>query len=246
MQLVRFLYCDNSGVIRGKATHIDHLDVRMDRGIGLTVAMQSFTSSETIAPGAGFGPVGEIRLVPDPETFVMLPYTASSARMLADMYKLSQEPWENCARYFLRRMDDAARERGLRVKAAFESEFTLAVETDEGYRPFDNSLCFSSIGMDGADDYVSTLVAALNGQHISVEQYYAELGAGQQEMSISYADALQAADNQITFRDTARGVAMKQGLIASFAPKPFVDQAGNGCHIHFSAWNLEGEINLFF
>ena len=122
----------------------------------------------------------------------------------------------------------------------------MAVETDEGYRPFDNSLCFSSIGMDSTDDYISALVGALNKQNISVEQYYAELGAGQQEMSITYADALRAADNQITFRDTARGVAMKQGLVASFAPKPFVDQAGNGCHIHFSAWELEGETNLFF
>ena len=246
VQLVRFLFCDNSGVIRGKATHIDHLNARMDGGIGLTVAMQSFTSSETIAPGAGFGPVGEIRLVPDPDTFVTLPYSPTNGRMLADMYKLNKEPWENCARHFLKRMDYQARERGLRIKAAFESEFTLAVETDEGYRPFDNSLCFSSIGMDSTDDYISALVGALNKQNISVEQYYAELGAGQQEMSITYADALRAADNQITFRDTARGVAMKQGLVASFAPKPFVDQAGNGCHIHFSAWELEGETNLFF
>ena len=246
VQLVRFLYCDSSGVIRGKATHIDHLEARMEQGIGLTVAMQSFTSSESIAPGAGFGPVGEIRLVPDPATLVRLPYTAASARMIADMYKLDQQPWENCARYFLKRMDAAARARGLRVKAAFESEFTLAVETDEGYRPFDRSLCFSTVGMDSADSYVSALVEALEQQDMNVEQYYAELGAGQQEMSITYADALQAADNQVTFRDTARGVAMKQGLIASFAPKPFVDQAGNGCHIHFSAWNQEGETNLFF
>ena len=112
--------------------------------------------------------------------------------------------------------------------------------------PFDRSLCFSTVGMDSADSYVSALVEALEQQDMNVEQYYAELGAGQQEMSITYADALQAADNQVTFRDTARGVAMKQGLIASFAPKPFVDQAGNGCHIHFSAWNQEGETNLFF
>jgi glutamine synthetase len=63
---------------------------------------------------------------------------------------------------------------------------------------------------------------------------------------VTYDDALRAADNQITLRDTARGVAMKQGLVASFAPKPFSDQAGNGCHIHFSAWDGNGETNLFF
>ncbi len=246
IQLVRFIYCDNSGVIRGKATHVDHLSGRMNHGIGLTVAMQSFTSSETIAPGAGFGPVGEIRLVPDPETFVILPYSPGNARMIADMFRLDREPWENCPRYFLKRMCDRAAGLGLRIKAAFESEFSLAVETDEGYEPFDRSLCFSTIGMDYADEYIGDLVDALGQQGISVEQYYAELGAGQQELSVTYTDALRAADNQVTLRDTARGVAMKQGLIASFAPKPFADQAGNGCHIHFSAWDRDAERNLFF
>ncbi len=132
------------------------------------------------------------------------------------------------------------------MKAAFESEFSLVIETEDGYEPFDRSLCFSTIGMDSADEYIGDLVEALGRQGISVEQYYAELGAGQQELSVTYADALRAADNQVTLRDTARGVAMKQGLIASFAPKPFADEAGNGCHIHFSAWDRDGERNLFF
>lgn len=246
VQLVRFIYCDNSGVIRGKATHIDHLSRRMEQGIGLTVAMQSFTSSESIAPGAGFGPVGEIRLVPDPDTYAILPYSPGNARMIADMFTLDRAPWDNCPRAFLKRMNERAAGLGLRIKAAFESEFSLAIETDDGYKPFDRSLCFSTIGMDSADEYISDLVKALEQQHISVEQYYAELGAGQQELSVTYADALRAADNQITLRDTARGVAMKHGLIASFAPKPFADQAGNGCHIHFSAWDTDGETNLFF
>ncbi len=160
VQLVRFIYCDSSGVIRGKATHVDHLSGRMSYGIGLTVAMQSFTSSETIAPGAGFGPVGEIRLVPDPETFVMLPYSPGNARMIADMLTLDREPWENCPRYFLKRMSERAAGLGLRIKAAFESEFSLAVETDDGYEPFDRSLCFSTIGMDCADEYIGDLVEA--------------------------------------------------------------------------------------
>lgn len=245
-QLIRFIYCDSSGVIRGKATHVDHLEARMAQGIGLTVAMQSFTSSESIAPGAEFGPVGEVRLVPDPETFALLPYSPRNARMIADMYTLERKPWDNCARHFLRRMTERAADLGFRIKAAFENEFSLAVETEDGYEPFDRSLCFSTVGMDSADEYIGELVEALGQQGISVEQYYAELGAGQQEMSVTYDDALRAADNQITFRDTARGVAMKQGFVASFAPKPFANEAGNGCHIHFSAWDEAGENNLFF
>lgn len=246
VQLVRFIYCDSSGVIRGKATHVDHLRGRMDYGIGLTVAMQSFTTAETIAPGAGFGPVGEVRLIPDAGTFTLLPYSPRNARMIADMFALDRTPWENCPRYFLKRMIERAAGFGLRIKAAFESEFSLAVETDDGYEPFDHSLCFSTIGMDSADEYITDLVDALGQQGISVEQYYAELGAGQQELSVTYDDALRAADNQITLRDTARGIAINHGLIASFAPKPFANEAGNGCHIHFSAWDDDGDNNLFF
>ncbi|MDX1432185.1 MAG: glutamine synthetase, partial [Gammaproteobacteria bacterium] len=90
------------------------------------------------------------------------------------------------------------------------------------------------------------VVVALLSPGISAALYSAERGAGQPALSVTYADARRAADNQLTLRDTARGVALKQGLIASFAPKPFADQAGNGCHIHFSAWNDEGDTNLFF
>jgi len=41
-------------------------------------------------------------------------------------------------------------------------------------------------------------------------------------------------------------VALKHGLYASFAPKPWADQAGNGCHIHFSGWNRERTVNRFY
>ena len=64
VQLVRFLYCDNGGVIRGKSTHVGQLARRMQSGIGLVKGMQSFTSLDTLAPDATYGPVGEIRLVP--------------------------------------------------------------------------------------------------------------------------------------------------------------------------------------
>jgi len=33
-----------------------------------------------------------------------------------------------------------------------------------------------------------------------------------------------------------RAVARRHGLAVSFAPKPWPDQAGNGCHLHVSGW----------
>src|SRR5436190_1578040 len=71
VQLVRFLYCDNAGVIRGKASHTDGLESRMTSGIGLTVAMQAMNLLDQLQAVDGMGPVGEVRLVPDSDTFVV-------------------------------------------------------------------------------------------------------------------------------------------------------------------------------
>jgi glutamine synthetase len=234
--LVRFLYCGNDGVIRGKACHTRFLDSYLISGIGLTVAMQSFNMLDQLVPEGSFGPVGEIRLVPDPDTFAVLPYAPRSARLLCDMVTLEGEPWGACPRSFLKRMIQRARAAGVELQAAFENEFTLARREGERYVPLDHSPCFSTIGMDAATPVMIDVIDALVAQGVHPEQYYAELGPGQQELPVRYAGALRAADNQLTVRETARGVAWKHGLLASFAPKPFPDQAGNGSHIHFSLW----------
>jgi glutamine synthetase len=149
-----------------------------------------------------------------------------------------------CQRSFLRRAADRLAERGLRLEVAFENEFTLAHRAEDGFRPVDRSLCFSTIGMTASQDYADELVGALGDQGIALEQYYAELGHGQQEISTAHAPAVAASDRQVLVRETIRGVAASQGLVASLAPKPWPDAAGNGCHIHFSLWDDSG--NRFY
>jgi len=121
-QLVRFLYCGNDGVIRGKACHTRFLPSYLSSGIGLTVAMQSFNVMDQLAPDGSFGPVGEIRLMPDLDSFALLPYAPRTARLLCGMATLEGAPWGACPRSFLARMIDRAREQGLILKAAFEIE----------------------------------------------------------------------------------------------------------------------------
>ncbi|MFL5757519.1 MAG: glutamine synthetase family protein [Chloroflexota bacterium] len=244
LQLVRFLYCDNGGVIRGKSTHADQLARRMASGIGLVKGMQSFTSLDFLAPDATYGPVGEIRLVPDPETFVVLPYAPRSGQMIANMIEVDHQPWALDPRGFLARMVAHAAERGLQFDAAFENEFYLVRRTADGVEPVDQSLCFSGIGMESTEDVIQDVIAALTAQGLTVELSHPELGPGQQELSIRHAPALRAADNQITYRQTVRAVAAKHGLIASLAPKPFADQAGSGAHVHWSIWDADHRTNL--
>ncbi len=246
LRLVRFLYCDNDGIIRGKATGIAGLKDRLETGIGLTVAMQAFTMLDHLATVEGMGPVGEIRLVPDPDTFVIAPYAPHTGVLLVDMETLDGKPYAADGRAFLRRTIERAADKDLEIVAAFEPEWSLARQVEGAFVPLDDGGCFTTTGMDMAQDVIDEIVAALEAQGLTVEQYYAELGWGQQELSIRHAPALQASDRHLLYRETVRGVALKHGLYASFAPKPWADQAGNGCHLHFSGWNRDRTVNRFY
>ena len=94
-------------------------------------------------------------------------------------------------------------------------------------------------------ELINDLADALIFQGLDVEGFYPESGPGQQEVNIRYADAAQAADRQIIYRETVRGVAYRHGLIASFLPKLLEDKAGSGCHLNFSLWrngkNISGD-----
>jgi glutamine synthetase len=244
IRLVRFLWCGNDGTMRAKASARRGLPGRLSAGIGLTVAMQAMNSLDQLQPVAGMGPVGEVRLVPDLETFRILPYAPHTAALLTDHVGLDGSPAPVCQRSFLKRMERDLAKRGLVLRAGFENEFSLATRVDGEYVPIDSALCFSTIGMTAAQDYIDELASALEAQRIPLEQYYAELGHGQQEISTSHAPALQAADEQLLVRETIRNVATGRGLVGSLAPKPWPDNAGNGCHIHFSLW--QGSANHFY
>lgn len=247
VRLVRFLYTDNGGIIRGKATNVRDLAHRIGDGIGLTLAMQAMNMLDQLAPVEGMGPVGEIRLTPDPASFKLLPYAPGSAAMTSDMIKLDGTPWEACPRSFLKRQVAAAADMGLALEMAIELEWSMAQRKPEGgYAPIDEALCFSTTAMTIASDVMIDIVDALIAQDIPVELYYPELGHGQQELSIRHADPLTAADNHIFTRETIRNVAYQHNMIASLAPKPFPDQAGNGGHIHFSLWDANDKRNLMF
>lgn len=244
LRLVRFLWCGNDGTIRGKSSARRGLEHRLEAGIGLTVAMQAMNALDQLQPVPGYGPVGEVRLVPDVDTFRVLPYAPYTGAVLTDHMQLDGTPAAVCQRSFLKRMESRLVERDLSLRASFENEFSLATRVDGSYVPIDAALCFSTIAATQAQDYVDELVAALEAQSIPLEQYYAELGHGQQEISTGHAPAVQAADEQILVRETIRGVAARHGLVASLAPKPWPDNAGNGGHVHFSLW--DGARNRFY
>lgn len=249
VKLIRFEYCDVSGVARTKAIHVGQLEHKLREGVNLTRAQMSINLLETVVDIPGMEPVGEIRLVADPATFTVLPWANSSASVLCDQWGHDRRDWGACPRSYLKSVIASAAALGITVQASFENEYYLAREEDGRYLPFDlpgHTPVYSAIGHDLNADLMVETTDALLAQGLIVEQAINEYGAGQQEISIRYADALRSADNQMKFRDTVRGVALRHGLLASFAPKPFPEQIGSGAHIHFSLWDSSGRANLLY
>lgn len=237
VRFVRILWCDNANIIRAKAVHRGTLTEYIQHGVGISAAQQAIpVMYDAPAPGSGLSPVGEVRLVPDWNTFTPLPYAPRHARVMGEMFK-DGLPWQLCPRNFLKKMVSQAQWEGLDVIAAFENEFYLLRQTPEGIVPADKTVFASTQAMDLHQEVIDDIAEALVEQGILVEQYYPESGPGQQEISILYSQALSAADQQIAFRETVKAIAFQHHLTASFLPKIFADKAGSGCHLHLSLWH---------
>ena len=236
VKFIRVLWCDNANVIRGKAIHIDALPRHMKYGVSLSAAQQAIpVMTDAVAPGSDLGPVGEVWLRPDWSTLTVLPYAPSHARVLGDMTK-DGEPWPWCSRQFLKRMIQSAAALDIEVMAAFEPEFYLLQVEGDRIIPADETVFAASLSMDIQRAVIDAIAEALIAQNIPVEQYYPESGPGQQEITVRYTHALQAADQHIALRETVRAIARQHGLRASFVAKIFESCAGSGCHLHLSLW----------
>ncbi len=248
IKFVRILWCDNANVIRAKAAHVDFLEEYIDNGVGITMAQMALpVMYDSVVPETGLGPVGEVRLMPDWSTLTMLPFAEGQAQVISDMViSESGTIWEHCPRGFLNRQIRRLEIQGLTLKAVFENEFFLLNKDAEGKLiPSDNTVFSATGSMNIHCEFINNLADALISQGLEVEGYYPESGPGQQEVNIRFADAARAADRQIIYRETVRGVARQHGLIASFLPKLFEDKAGSGCHLNFSLWrnadNISGD-----
>ncbi|MBB6645396.1 gamma-glutamylputrescine synthetase [Halobellus ruber] len=245
VELVRIVFVNNSGVPRGRVVDAESLPGVLEEGTNVTQAMQSFNALDALAPEGRYGPAGEVRVVPDPETYTDLPYAERAALLLADLRDLDGEPWAAGPRAQLREYLDDIGAEGYVPRLSFESEFYYTTETDDGETvPFDDSTCFASEGMQSAHDPILDTVDALKSQGMGLSAYYPEYGPGQQELVVDHDDGVAASDSQILFTETVKAVADAHGLGASFRPTPFDGLPGNGCHIHLSVWR-EGENVLY-
>lgn len=246
IELIRAIYVGPDGITRGKAFRPKSLDEILESGVGLTQAQASVNVFDHLPQESKFQPVGEVRIRPDLSTFQVLPYLSGHARMLSDIETIDGQPWELCPRSLLKSFLSKLAELGMTIRAAFENEFTILKKVDQIWEPLDQLNCFSSAAMDLASPYILPMISALEKQGVMVEKYYPEAGHGQHEIPVRHQIGLQAADQQVVFKETVRGTALTNDYRVSFMPKASPDSAGNGCHIHFSLWDAQCQKNLFY
>ena len=148
LRLVRFLWCGNDGTIRAKASSRYGLEGRLERGIGVTRAMQAMNSLDQLQPVEGMGPVGEYRLVPGPRHVPGAAVRAQDRRAAHRPSAARREPGARCASA---RSSSACRrgwrERGLSCGPRSRTSSRSRARSRATYTPVDSGLCFSTIAM---------------------------------------------------------------------------------------------------
>ncbi len=200
----------------------------------------------------GFARIHEADMLarPDPSTFQVLPWRGErplTARMFCDLVMPDGTPAAADSRWVLRRTLAQAADAGFTFYTHPEIEFFLLEGPPKGDgtvpAPVDSSGYFDLAPNDISHDFRQQAIGMLERLGISVEFSHHEVAPGQQEIDLRYADALTVADNIMTFRQVVKEVALRQGIYATFMPKPFSNQAGSGMHTHVSLF--EGDRNAF-
>ncbi len=198
----------------------------------------------------GFARIAEsdMLLNPDLDTFAVIPWDtdAPNARVICNVYTPNGEPFEGDPRYVLKRALAVAAEMGYQYYTGPELEFFLLKPQPNGdlfpLTPHDQAGYFDA-NTDLAHSIRRQMVTALQNFGIKVEALHHEVAIGQHEIDIQYDQALRTADNAVTLRMTLKAVAQRNGIYATFMPKPIAGINGNGMHTHQSLWS--NGVNVF-
>jgi len=192
----------------------------------------------------------DMYLRPDLATFRIFPWAGPTgekvARIICDIYTPDGTPFAGCPRTALKNVIALAAEKGYSMNAGPEAEFFLfqtknGIPTTESH---DAASYFDLSPVDQGEDVRREIVLALEAMGFHVEAAHHEVAPGQHEIDFRYDDVLTTADNVSTFRFIVKNVAIRNGLHATFMPKPIYGINGSGMHTHMSLFT--GNTNIFY
>ncbi|MFC6728730.1 type I glutamate--ammonia ligase [Natronoarchaeum mannanilyticum] len=191
----------------------------------------------------------DMRLVPDPSTFAVLPWrnteSGKAARLICDVYDTKTgEPFSGDPRHVLKSVLEEAQEMGYTVNAGPEPEFFVFDKDEDGRattETHDAGGYFDLAPKDLASDLRREIIYNLEDMDFEVEASHHEVAEGQHEIDFKYDDGLTTADNIATFRSVVRATAEVNDVHATFMPKPIAHINGSGMHTHLSLFTEDGE-----
>ncbi len=238
VEFVLLWFTDLEGHLKSFAITPAELQDALDDGMG-------FDGSSI----TGFNAIEESDMVaiPDPETFQLMPWKQGEtkvARMICDVVTPDGMPYEGDPRYVLRRALERMEALGFDTfNVGPELEYFL-FKTNEGTQTLDEGGYFAMTTMDAATELRSETIRSLEGMGIPIEYSHHEVGPSQHEIDMRYAGALDMADFVLTYRLIVKEIAAKNGVYATFMPKPIFGENGSGMHTHQSLFT--GGRNAFF
>lgn len=242
VKFIRLQFVDIHGIPKNMSIPVHHLEKALDNKMMLDgSSIRGFRNIET----------SDMYFYPDRSTFKILPWRPKEgavARMICDIYNPDGTPFEGCPRHILKRVLKKAHDLGYTYNVGPECEFFL-FDTDERGFPTNNFIdeggYYELEPADQGADVRRAIIYALEELGLDIEASHHEVAESQHEIDFKYADALETADNVITFKIAAKTIAHDFGLYATFMPKPVTGINGNGMHCNMSLFDLEGN-NVFY
>lgn len=178
----------------------------------------------------------------------------SHGQVMLSMFDADGTPYAGDPRQVLKQVLTRFHKSGWRPVVAAELEFSL-VEWDSSVpihtcpSPVGGSpIGGNTYGLDVLNHHqamLEDLRLACEVQDIPFDGVAKESAPSQYEINMQHVDnPVLAAKQILMMKRLVKGVAAKHNLIASFMPKPFENESGNGMHVHCSMLDVSG-VNVF-
>jgi glutamine synthetase len=242
VELVELSFVDNAGITRVKCVPLGRLAAAAATGVGASPCFEAFGSDDVMVAGRYLGgPDGDLRLVPDLDRAVALSAQPGWAWAPADKFTQDGARFVACQRAFATRQVARAADQGLTFRMAIEHEWILGLDTDD-FTPAFTGPGYGQIRLEQVADYARELVADLQAQGLTVDQFHPEYACAQLEVSVAATGPVSAADDAVLVRHTIRSRSRQRGWRATFAPSVDPGGAGSGAHLHLSVHDKDGSL----
>ncbi|WP_432841771.1 glutamine synthetase family protein [Dactylosporangium sp. CA-092794] len=243
IEMVRFGFADQHGIVRGKTVTRAAVAAAMRSGLTAPSSLLlKDTSGKSVFPVfaddtgvgvAGFAGAGDIVLVPDPASFRVVPWAPRTGWVLCDVRFPDGRPVPFCTRSLLRGRLAALAASGYRMTVGAELEFH--VFRADGAPTTAGSQLLHEETLDSLDELVQALYTGLSSLDLPLRSLELEFGPSQLELTMEAADAAVTADAVLVCRTAVRQIARRRGFHATFMSRPQgADSASTGWHLHQS------------